>query len=97
MNMDVNLRRLPDIQKYNSKFLVPLASFMWNPYRADSTHKFLKATERQFISNKNMHLRTAGIPTRIKQNALFTLSFLLASVLLHPSAVLRSESFRAIL
>ena len=75
MNTDVNLRRLPDIQRYNSKFLVPLASFMWNPHRTDSTHKFMKATERQFISNKNMHLRTAGIPTLIIQNILSILIF----------------------
>ncbi len=97
MNMDVNLRRLPDIKRYNSKFLVPLASFMWNPYRTDSTHKFLKATERQFISKKNMHLRTADISTHIKQDAFFMLSFFAVFSFLPPPAVLRSESFRAIL
>ncbi len=28
MNMDVNLRRLPDKKEYNPKFLVPLADMM---------------------------------------------------------------------
>ena len=36
MNMDVNLCRLPDLTKYVSKFLVPLAVIMWHPYPADS-------------------------------------------------------------
>ena len=31
MNMDVNLCRLPDLTKYVSKFLVPLAVIMWHP------------------------------------------------------------------
>ena len=36
MNMDVNLCRLPDLTKYVSKFLVPLAVIMWHPHPADS-------------------------------------------------------------
>ena len=36
MNMDVNLCRLPDLTKYASKFLVPLAVIMWHPHPADS-------------------------------------------------------------
>ena len=36
LNMDVNLCRLPDLTKYVSKFLVPLAVIMWHPHPADS-------------------------------------------------------------
>ena len=35
MNMDVNLRRLPGLFSYRSKFLVPLADIIQHPYSAD--------------------------------------------------------------
>ena len=36
LNMDVNLRRLPERTKCKSKFPVPLAGFMLHPHPADS-------------------------------------------------------------
>lgn len=36
LNMDVNMRRLPDGLLNYSKFLVPLAGVMWHPYSTDS-------------------------------------------------------------
>ena len=36
LNMDVNLRRLPDIVIYYPKFSVPLAGFIEHPHSADS-------------------------------------------------------------
>ena len=35
MNMDVNLRRLPGLFSYRSKFLVPLADIIQHPYSTD--------------------------------------------------------------
>ena len=61
MNMDVNLCRLPDLTKYVSKFLVPLAVIMWHPHPADSADIRSKQAERQFIIKQNMQLRTTGI------------------------------------
>ena len=61
MNMDVNLCRLPDLTKYASKFLVPLAVIMWHPHPADSDGIRSKQRKGQPDSKKNMYLRTAGI------------------------------------
>jgi len=36
LNMDVNMRRLPDGLLNYPKFLVPLAGVMWHPYSTDS-------------------------------------------------------------
>ena len=55
LNMDVNLRRLPERTKYKSKFPVPLAGFMLHPHPADSAVLPSKQAERQFTIKKNMH------------------------------------------
>ena len=58
MNMDVNLCRLPDENSMMSKFLVPLAGFMWHPLLTDSAEILSKQAKRQFIIKKNEPLRT---------------------------------------
>ncbi len=70
MNMDVNLCRLPDLTKYVSKFLVPLAVIMWHPHPADSDGIRSKQAERQFTIKKNMQLRIAGISLHISHQCL---------------------------
>ncbi len=55
LNMDVNLRRLPERTKCKSKFPVPLAGFMLHPHPADSAVLPSKQAERQFTIKKNMH------------------------------------------
>ena len=57
MNMDVNLCRLPDLTKYVSKFLVPLAVIMWHPHPADSDGIRSKQRKGQPDSKKNTVLR----------------------------------------
>ena len=49
LNMDVNLCRLPDLTKYASKFLVPLAGIMWHLPSTDSTAIQPKQPERRFL------------------------------------------------
>ena len=46
LNMDVNLRRLPDIVIYYPKFSVPLAGFIEHPHSADSA-EWWNQTARQ--------------------------------------------------
>ena len=55
MNMDVNLCRLPDLTKYVSKFLVPLAGVRRHLSSTDRAVIQPKQAERQFISKKNTH------------------------------------------
>ena len=59
--MDVNLCRLPDENSMMSKFLVPLAGFMWHPLLTDSAEILSKQAKRQFIITKNEPLRMVGI------------------------------------
>ena len=61
LNMDVNLCRLPDENSMMSKFLVPLAGFMWHPLLTDSAEILSKQAKRQFIIKKNEPLRMVGI------------------------------------
>ena len=62
--------RLPDENSMMSKFLVPLAGFMWHPLLTDSAEILSKQAKRQFIIKSDVH----GMP----QN------FLLKSFLLLP-------------
>ena len=52
LNMDVNLRRLPDNVMYYPKFPVPLAGFMLHPHPADSAVLPSKQAERQSTTSK---------------------------------------------
>ena len=47
--------RLPDENSMMSKFLVPLAGFMWHLLSTDSAAILTKQTERQFTSKKTPH------------------------------------------
>ncbi|MFR8755312.1 MAG: hypothetical protein ACLVG5_00585 [Clostridium sp.] len=64
MNMDVNLCRLPDLTKYVSKFLVPLAVIMWHPHPADSDG-IRQSNGKTVYHQENMQLRIAGISHHI--------------------------------
>ena len=52
MNMDVNLRRLPDNVMYYPKFPVPLAGFMLHPHPADSA--VLPSKQAEMADKLNM-------------------------------------------
>ena len=61
MNMDVNLRRLPDNVMYYPKFPVPLAGFIEHPYPTDSADILVKASGKTVYNQEKMYLRNAAI------------------------------------
>ena len=67
MNMDVNLRRLPGLFSYRSKFLVPLAALKMHPYFGEPGSYHVKHWKDCFDNRKkNMRFRTAAF--HIKNN-----------------------------
>ena len=52
LNMDVNLRRLPEQMKSISKFLVPLAGFMLHPQSTDSAVTLSKQRKDSLQTSK---------------------------------------------
>ena len=88
LNMDVNLCRLPDENSMMSKFLVPLAGFMWHPLLTDSAEILSKQAKRQFIIKKNEPLRMVGISHPGKSDVHgMPQNFLLKSFLLLPQSL----------
>ena len=76
LNMDVNLRRLPEYKFSMPKFLVPLAGFMLHPQSADHAATQSKQRKDNLQSSKTYTLRTAGISVQITSDALLYLKFL---------------------
>ena len=90
--MDVNLCRLPDENSMMSKFLVPLAGFMWHPLLTDSAEILSKQAKRQFIIKKNELLRTVGVSHPGKSDVHgMPQNFLLKSFLLLLQSPVRSK------
>ena len=88
LNMDVNMRRLPDGLLNYSKFLVPLAGVMWHPLLTDSAEILSKQAKRQFIIKKNEPLRMVGISHPGKSDVHgMPQNFLLKSFLLLPQSL----------
>ena len=71
-----------------SKFLVPLAGFMWHPLLTDSAEILSKQAKRQFIIKKNEPLRMVGISHPGKSDVHgMPQNFLLKSFLLLPQSL----------
>ena len=61
LNMDVNMRRLPDGLLNYSKFLVPLAGIMWHPYSTDGGAILSQSNGKTVYKQAKQNFRTAGI------------------------------------